>query len=132
MDKHQEHLLGRAMAKQAKKDGHVPLLPKGDNKPTRREVAQKDARNAKVVLDVIAAAPTALTTAGIQKQLLKISRRNVSYQRILRALKQLKALGKIQSEYRAYVEYHELTLRSCDATALSPAPIPFETVRINR
>ncbi len=133
MDKHQEQLLGSALAKQAKKDGHVAGLPKGDNKPTRREIALRDARNAKIVLDVILAeAPNALTTTGIQKRLDRRAGRTLSYDRILRALKQLKALGKIQSESRAHVEYYEIPFRPLGDAETNTATPFFETARATR
>ncbi len=124
MTEEQEHLLGRAMAKQAKKDGHVRLLPKGDNKPSRREIALKDARNAKIVLDVILAAPNALTTTGIQSVISTQRGKNLSYDQILRALKQLKDLGKISTETRAHIEYYERPFKPF-TYAVTEEPIPF-------
>lgn len=133
MNKHQEQQLGSAMARQAKKDGHAAALPKGDNKPTRREIALCDARNAKIVLDVILSdAPNALTTTGIQKRLSEMPGKNISYDRMLRALKQLKALGKIHSEIRANLKYYEIPFKpSGDAETNTATPF-FETARANR
>lgn len=119
-----EYRLGQAMAKQAKKDGHVAALPKGDNKPTRREIALRDARNAKVVLDVISTSPNALTTTGVQKRLEGLRGGSLSYDRILRALKQLKDLGKINSEVRAGVLYHECPFKPL-SYSVTNEPIPF-------
>ena len=120
------------MARQAKKDGHVAGLPKGDNKPTRREIALRDARNAKIVFDIIQNAPVSVTTSGIQRLMAMRPGENLSYDRILRALKQLKALGKIHSEHRAHVEYYEIPFRPLGDTEANTATSFFETTRASR
>mgnify|MGYP005988443057 CR=1 FL=1 len=129
MTEDQEHLLGLAMAKLAKKDGHVASLPKGDNKRSRREIALKDARYAKRVYDIIRAAPKAIRTTDIQHRLAYRPGGTIPHDGVVRALKQLKDLGKINSGARAGVVYHEIPFKTPELGISTPTQTTHETTR---